>query len=123
MKSNLYNQTVCENCCPVEKTINLVGSKWNLMIIKQLCFANKPTRFNELLRSLKPVSSKTLSAKLKDLLVFEVVEKNIIPVSPPRVEYSLTEKGEDFMKVLKAMGKWSAKWHAVEDSKEENINI
>ncbi|OPY33287.1 MAG: HxlR-like helix-turn-helix [Methanomassiliicoccales archaeon PtaU1.Bin124] len=97
--------------CPVERTVSLVGNKWSLMILKQLYYNGGPLRFNQLLKTLKPVSSKTLSAKLKDLEKFEIVSKEIIPARPPMVQYQLTEKGMEFAEVFATMAKWSKKWH------------
>ncbi len=68
-------------------------------------------RFNELSKSLKPISSKTLSVKLKELVNNEVVEKKIIPSTPVLIKYSLSEKGKDLEKVLGSMAEWSIKWH------------
>jgi len=97
--------------CPVEKTVKLIGSKWSILIIRDLNIGKKPIRFNELLKKLKPISSRTLSLKLKELTKYEVVKKNIVSFTPPAVEYSLTEKGEDLSKVIRSMAEWSLKWH------------
>jgi DNA-binding HxlR family transcriptional regulator len=59
----------------------------------------------------QPISSKTLSSKLKDLEEYEIVTKTIIPDRPPQVHYALTEKGIEFAEVFITMVKWSKKWH------------
>ena len=100
--------------CPYEKTINIIGSVWSLMVIKTLYLNNAEMRFNELLKSLKPISSKTLSAKLKELAEVEIINRNVIPESPVRITYELTEKGRDLNEVLDAMAAWSLKWNMEE---------
>ena len=100
--------------CPLEKTVAIIGNKWSLLILKELHFTeseDKVVRFNELLRSLKPISSKTLSSKLKELVKFEVVRKEVIPTTPIQVRYSLTEKGRDLEMILTPMAQWGLKWH------------
>ncbi len=97
--------------CPVERTASLVGNKWSLLILKQLYYNGDPLRFNQLLKVLKPISSKTLSLKLKDLEEYEVVSKEILPARPPMVQYQLTQKGMEFAEIFATMAKWSKKWH------------
>ncbi len=97
--------------CPYEKTIKLIGNKWSLLIIKEFHLANKPLRFNNLLRLLKSISSKTLSAKLKDLIKYKVIKKEIVSTLPIIALYSLTDKGIELIKVLDSMAEWSIKWH------------
>ena len=100
--------------CPAEKTIALIGNKWTLTIIKELLMANRPLRYNELAKSLKKISSRTLSAKLRNLVNYGIIEKRIIDDSPIKVEYSLTEKGRDLSRVGEIMVEWSEKWHNFE---------
>jgi len=97
--------------CPVERTLALVGSKWSLLILWSLYQAGQPVRYNQLLKTLKPMSSKTLSAKLKDLESYRIISKNVIASSPPGVEYSLTERGLEFSNILTELGEWSQKWY------------
>lgn len=101
--------------CQVEKAISLIGNKWSLFIIKELHFKAQSMRFNELLRALKPISSRTLSLKLKELLKYEIIEKNVVSTSPPHSEYNLTERGEELTTVLTAMAEWNYKWYSTED--------
>ena len=98
--------------CPVEKTVALIGSKWSILIVRELFNENGSLRFSELFRRLEPISSRTLSKKLKELNKYEVIEKIIKSTSPPSTYYSLNEKGKDLASVLRAMAKWSLKWHS-----------
>ena len=100
-----------EIACPAEKTITLIGNKWTLLIIRDLLMADKPLRYNELAKSLKKISSRTLSNKLKNLVNYGIIEKHIIDDSPIKVEYSLTEKGKELSKVTQPMVEWSERWH------------
>lgn len=97
--------------CPAEKTILLIGNKWSLLIIRELILADGPLRYNELARSLKKISSRTLSKKLKNMANYGIIKKTIIDDSPIKVEYSLTEKGKELYKVTQPMADWSTKWH------------
>jgi DNA-binding HxlR family transcriptional regulator len=94
----------------VEKTVAIIGDKWSLLMIGQLAFGKSPSRFNELMNELKPISSRTLSIKLAKLTENGILEKTVKHASPPYTQYTLTEKGEDLLNALKAMGEWSFKW-------------
>lgn len=106
-----YPEGFREIKCPAEKTIVLIGNKWTLLIIRELIIADGPLRYNELAKSLQKISSRTLSAKLKNMVSYGIIEKKIIDDSPIRVEYSLTEKGRELYKVTQPMAEWSERWH------------
>jgi len=94
----------------IEKIVAIIGDKWSLLIIGQLAFGKSPSRFNELMRELKPISSRTLSIKLAKLSDNKIVEKTIQGDSPPYTQYALTTKGTDLVNAFRAMGEWSKKW-------------
>ena len=96
----------------IEKTIAIIGDKWSLLIIGQLALVKSPSRFNELMRELKPISSRTLSIKLTKLSENKTIEKTIEGNSPPYTQYALTAKGKDLVDAFRAMGEWSKKWQA-----------
>ncbi len=96
----------------IEKTVAIIGDKWSLLIIGQLAFGKSPSRFNELMRALKPISSRTLSIKLANLSDQMVVEKTIEGGSPPYTQYALTAKGKDLVDAYRAMAQWSKKWQS-----------
>jgi DNA-binding HxlR family transcriptional regulator len=100
----------CPTNCPYEQAIRLVGNKWSLQIIKEVHLRKKPTRFNEFLKALKPISSKTLSAKLKELTECGVLKKEIINQTPVLIQYSLTSKGHELTPILDSMAQWNLKW-------------
>ena len=96
----------------LEKTIAIIGDKWSLLIIGQLAFGKNPSRFNELMRELTPISSRTLSIKLAKLADNKIIEKTIEGSSPPYTQYTLTAKGKDLVDAFRAMGEWSKKWQS-----------
>ena len=96
----------------IEKTIAIIGDKWSLLIIGQLAFGKNPSRFNELMRELKPISSRTLSIKLSNLSDNKIIEKTIEGNSPPYTQYALTAKGKDLVDAYRALAQWSKKWQS-----------
>ena len=95
--------------CPYESTISIIGNKWSLMILRNFRFQPEQ-RFNQILKSLKGISSKTLSSKLKELVEHGIVDKEVVSTTPVLIHYKLTEKGEGLIPVLDAMAAWSEKW-------------
>ncbi len=106
-----YPDSLRDIPCPIEKTVLLIGNKWSILLIREFYLSEGPLRFNVLLNSLKPISSKTLSSKLKDLVSYEIIEKKVVSTTPVKVEYYFTEKGKDLAGVLRSMAQWSLKWH------------
>jgi len=93
--------------CGVTKTMKVIGSKWSMLILHQLCSGKK--RFGELQRSLPGISPKTLSERLKQLEDSGIVNKKIFAEIPLHVEYSLTEKGASLKEIFTKMEKWGEK--------------
>jgi DNA-binding HxlR family transcriptional regulator len=97
------------------RTLCLIGDKWTLMIVYSLL--RGPKRFGELLDSLGNISPKTLSQRLKMLEDVEFVDRHAYVEIPPRVEYSLTEKGEALLGILEAIQEFGEKYLSdVDDS-------
>lgn len=95
-----------EGC--VARTTQILGNKWTPLILRDL--ASGPKRFCELENSLQSISPRTLSARLDDLECFNVISKKAFAEKPPRVEYTLTKKGEDLLPILKKMATWGTKY-------------
>lgn len=93
-----------QTVCPIERTVSVIGKKWTVLILRDLLEGTK--RFNELLGSLDGISPKTLSERLKELEESSVIHREVFPEIPPRVEYSLTEKGKSLNGILEAMMEW-----------------
>lgn len=94
--------------CPVAKTAEIISGKWTLLIIRDLTTGTK--RFSELERSLAGISPKTLSERLSSLEREGVLHRRTFAEVPPRVEYSLTEKGQALAQVIDAMRSYGARW-------------
>ncbi len=90
--------------CPVERTVNVIGGKWTLLILRDLFDGTK--RFGELRVSLTGISPKTLTEKLRILEQDGIIERKIYPEVPPRVEYSLTKRGQTLETIIEAMREW-----------------
>lgn len=90
--------------CPVATTVALIGSKWKLLVLRNLRM--RTWRFNELQRSLEGVSQKVLASALRDLERDGLVERTVYAEVPPRVEYNLTELGRSLEPIIAAMEDW-----------------
>jgi DNA-binding HxlR family transcriptional regulator len=90
--------------CPVATTVQLIGNKWKLLIMRNLM--ERPWRFNELKKSLDGVSQKVLTDNLRSMEEDGIIIRTVYPEVPPRVEYSLSEIGESMRPILEAMQIW-----------------
>ncbi|WP_303131510.1 helix-turn-helix domain-containing protein [uncultured Olsenella sp.] len=90
--------------CPVETTAQLIGSKWRLLILRDLLGGSR--RFGELRRSVGDISQKVLTTNLRDMEEHGLVVRRVYPEVPPRVEYGLTELGRSLGPVIDAMRGW-----------------
>ena len=90
--------------CPVATTVQLIGSKWKLLIIRNLLV--RPWRFNELKKDLAGISQKVLTDSLRALEEDGIVTRTAYPEVPPRVEYALSPLGQSMRPILDAMEKW-----------------
>ena len=86
-------------------TLSLISGKYKMVILYAL-MEYQPVRFNELQRYLRNVSDKTLSQQLKELAKDGLIERHMYPQIPPRVEYTLTERGASLMTVLDQLCTW-----------------
>ena len=87
--------------CPVATTVQMVGSKWKLLILRNLLA--RPWRFNELRKNLEGISQKVLTDSLRSMEEDGIITRTVYPEVPPRVEYSLSELGESMRPIIKAM--------------------
>jgi DNA-binding HxlR family transcriptional regulator len=97
-----------ETDCPIANTARLVGDTWTLLIVRDLLEGCK--RFGELQQSLGNISPKTLSQRLKMLESADLIKRQAYAEIPPRVEYSLTEKGLALSDIIQAMFEFGEKY-------------
>jgi DNA-binding HxlR family transcriptional regulator len=90
--------------CPVATTVQLVGSKWKLLILRNLMM--RPWRFNELRRDLEGISQKVLTDSLRSMEADGLITRTVYAEVPPRVEYALSELGETMCPIMKSMEDW-----------------
>jgi DNA-binding HxlR family transcriptional regulator len=90
--------------CPVARTVDLIGGKWTLLILRDLFGGTK--RFGEIRTSLQGISPKTLTDKLRSLEQGGIIQRIIYPEVPLRVEYSLTSRGQALKEIFDAMQAW-----------------
>lgn len=91
--------------CPVATTVQLIGNKWKLLIIRNLIYNDKQ-RFTDFIKTIPAISKKVLTDNLRTLEDDGLIEREVFAEVPPRVEYSLTELGKTLKPILDAMLNW-----------------
>lgn len=92
--------------CPVEATLELIGGKYKALILWHL--SEKKLRFSELKKVITNATPKMLTQQLRELEANALIHREVYPVIPPKVEYSLTETGKSLLPILVAMRDWGA---------------
>ena len=93
-----------EKICPVETTLNLIGGKYKALILWHL--SQGTLRFSQLRKLIENATPKMLTQQLRELEAQNLIHREVFPVVPPKVEYSLTALGQSLMPVLIAMRNW-----------------
>ena len=96
--------------CPVETTLTLIGSKWIVLILRDLMTGTK--RFGELKKSIGHVSQKVLTAQLREMEENGLLTRTVYAEVPPRVEYTLTDLGYSLKPILDALREWGEAYKA-----------
>ena len=94
--------------CPVATTVSLIGSKWNILIMRNLL--TRPWRFNELKRDLDGISQKVLTDSLRSMEEDGIITRTVYAEVPPRVEYALSPLGESLRPIIEAMKEWGTNY-------------
>ena len=97
--------------CPVATTVSLIGSKWKLLILRNLLV--RPWRFNELKKDLAGISQKVLTDSPRSMEADGIITRTVYPEVPPRVEYALSELGESMRPIIDAMEAWGKDYKAI----------
>ena len=100
--------------CPVATTVQLIGSKWKLLILRNLLA--RPWRFNELRKSLDGISQKVLTDSLRTMEEDGIITRTVYPEVPPRVEYALSGLGEAMRPIIAAMEDFGMDYKKMMDS-------
>lgn len=94
--------------CPVEATLELIGGKYKALILWRL--ADGTMRFSQLRKVISGITAKMLTQQLRELEASGLICREVFPVIPPKVEYSLTELGKSLMPVLTTMRDWGSNY-------------
>lgn len=95
----------CSLTCEMEITLNAIGGKWKPLILYYL-IENGTKRFGEIKSFINHTSHKTLTNQLRELEDDNLISRTVYPTVPPKVEYSITEKGMSLYPILEAMCEW-----------------
>lgn len=104
---NTQTDAGCNPCGNIDTALKIMGDKWTGRIVRDLMAG--PRRFSELEQTLG-IGPRTLSQRLDSLEENCIITKKHYAEAPPRVEYALTQKGEDLLPVLRSMAEWSEKY-------------
>lgn len=94
------------NHCPVEATLELIGGKYKALILWHL--SEGKLRFSQLRKLIENATAKMLTQQLRELESQDLIHREVFPIIPPKVEYSLTELGKSLLPILVAMRDWGA---------------
>ncbi|MFB5265211.1 winged helix-turn-helix transcriptional regulator [Paenibacillus enshidis] len=112
----------CPAGCPVESTLDVIGGKWKGIILYHLMSGTK--RFNEFRRLMPGLTQRMLTLQLRELEEDGVVHREVYPVVPPKVEYSLTEFGMTLKPIIMLMKDWGTQYEQINSQKlTESQNI
>jgi DNA-binding HxlR family transcriptional regulator len=100
-------------CCPYyHEAIELIGKRWTGVIVQVLMIADRPLRFSQIAASVPELSDRLLSERMKELEARGLIERTVCDGAPVRVEYALTDMGEDLEPAVEAMQAWARRWLA-----------
>lgn len=95
-------------CAVYRRGIEIIGRRWTGAILRALISGR--TRFNDIAHTVPGLSDRLLSERLKELETEGIVMRTVTPSTPVRVEYALTEAGQDLVPVVQAVAGWSERW-------------
>ena len=103
-----YSNPCLEAQCPIQFVLDMLGGKWSILILRELFLGERRT--HEFLEALPGISTKTLTIRLRELEKHRLVERQVYPEVPPRVVYSLTQKGKELQPVMTALHQVGEQW-------------
>lgn len=104
---------VMKDNCPVESTLELIGGKYKALILWHL--SQSTLRFSELRKCISGATAKMLTQQLRELESHQLIHREVFPIIPPKVEYSLTELGKSLLPILVAMRDWGANYLKIQN--------
>lgn len=104
--------------CPVEVTVSVIGGSWKLTVIQILLAGTH--RFGELRREVGDITDRVLTRQLRELEADGLVHREVFAEVPPRVEYSLTSRGESLQPLVEMMDDWGQQWAAEQSEVDES---
>ena len=109
----------CDKPCPVQELLSRLGDKWSILVILTLAKSEKKVlRFSELQKGVTGISQRMLTLTLRYLERDGIVERQLYPEVPPRVEYTLTLRGQSLLKPVRALFDWvQDHWPDIESSR------
>ena len=109
------------SCCPIKDLLTRIGDKWSMLVIVTLARATgHRLRFSEMMREISGISQRMLATTLRYLERDGIVKRQIYPEVPPRVEYTLTERGLGLLVPVKALVAWlESEWPDIEKSRQK----
>ncbi|MGG3282369.1 winged helix-turn-helix transcriptional regulator [Paenibacillus solani] len=116
--NKITNPNLPENKCTVSYTQRLIAGRWKLVIMWHL--SKETRRFNELQKLIPGVSKGILTRQLREMEEDGLVHREVYKEVPPKVEYSLTKEGREFLPILTSMGKWGEKHREILEKKKNN---
>jgi DNA-binding HxlR family transcriptional regulator len=119
-KSEQLDRETLDECKVVHSAWNELTRTWTFPTIHALGL-QEPARFNELKRRIEGISATSLAERLTQMEKFGIVQRKVLPATPPRVEYSLTVKGHELHKILGTLADWSKRWYGKEPNSREFI--
>jgi DNA-binding HxlR family transcriptional regulator len=96
--------------CPTQRAVELIGDKWTLFVIREFIFGKQTMRFNEILKKLKPISSRTLALKLDKLQKSRLITRQVIQEKPLKVNYRITSIGLALKSSMLDLAEWHNKY-------------
>jgi DNA-binding HxlR family transcriptional regulator len=97
-----------ETYCPVEATLDLIGNKWKILILREVFVGKR--RFGELYKAIAGITQKMLTQQLREMERDGILNRKLFAEVPPRVEYSLTRYGRSLKPILSAMQHWGTRY-------------
>ncbi len=114
MATKAHNEPIdvhASGCCPFyHEAVELIGRRWTGAIVAVLMQAERPLRFSEIAAAVPQLSDRLLSERVKELEARGVVERTVHPGPPVRVEYALTDMGQNLAPALDELAAWARRW-------------